>query len=328
MDPYKARKAAKIIAIVVAIAMIVTSFSFVILVPAMFGMEGSVVYAEEARVKEGWAVDPEELEQFILYIQKNYKDEITYEELVSGAFSGVIDALGDPYSVYYKSPDESESFIESVSGEFSGVGVSLEDYHGQCRVVAPIAGTPAEKAGILSGDIIIKVDDIDVQSKSLDEIVSMMRGESGTNVSVTVKRGDKVLVFHMVRDAIKNVSVKYELLEDNIGYIQITSFDKDTHLEFKAARISLANKGARAFIIDLRNNPGGLINPAVDIANQLMPEGPITHFAQKGTIVETLYASGQVLLIVMLPFGFLKVFVIPISPVLDSFVNCTPSVEE
>ncbi|MGI6732381.1 MAG: S41 family peptidase [Anaerovoracaceae bacterium] len=294
MDPYKARKAAKIIAIVVAIAMIVTSFSFVILVPAMFGMEGSVVYAEEARVKEGWAVDPEELEQFILYIQKNYKDEITYEELVSGAFSGVIDALGDPYSVYYKSPDESESFIESVSGEFSGVGVSLEDYHGQCRVVAPIAGTPAEKAGILSGDIIIKVDDIDVQSKSLDEIVSMMRGESGTNVSVTVKRGDKVLVFHMVRDAIKNVSVKYELLEDNIGYIQITSFDKDTHLEFKAARISLANKGARAFIIDLRNNPGGLINPAVDIANQLMPEGPITHFAQKGTIVETLYASGQV----------------------------------
>ena len=257
----------------------------------MFGMEGAVVYGAE--VQGEMNKDAEDLEQFIQYIQDNYKDEITYEKLVNGAYAGVIDSLGDPYSVYYESKAQSDEFMESVSGEFSGVGVSVENYNGQCRVVAPVSGTPAEKAGVLSGDIIIKVDETDITSKTLGEAVALMRGEAGTKVSITVDRAGQTLTFQMVREAIKNISVNFEMLKDNIGYIQITSFDNDTHVEFKIARISLVNKGAKAFIIDLRNNPGGLINPAADIANQLMDQGPITHFAQKGTIVETLSADGS-----------------------------------
>lgn len=291
MDPYKSRKVAKVIAIVIAIAMIITSFSFVLMVPAMFGMEGSVVYAA-ASDEEYLNQQTENLKQYIQYIQKNYKDDITYEDLINGAFQGVTDSLGDPYSVYYASSDEGESFIQTVTGEYSGIGVSIENYNGQCRVVTPMAGTPAEKSGIKSGDIITKIDNVSITSKTLDEAASMMRGQKGTKVSITVDRAGKTLSFNLTREHIKTVSVNSKMLEGNRGYIQITSFDNDTNIEFRLAKMALVNKGADSLIIDIRNNPGGLVSTATDIANQLMPEGPISYFEQKGKIVETFSADG------------------------------------
>lgn len=291
MDPRQARKIAKVIAIIVALAMIVTSFSFVMLIPGLFGMEGTVVYA--ASSDEDLDLQLENLKEYIEYIQKNYKDNVTYEQLVNGAFAGVIDSLGDPYSIYYGSSEEGENFIESVTGEFSGVGLSLENYNGRCRVVAPIPGTPADKSGIKSGDIVTKIDGIDISDKTLDEAVSMMRGEEGTKVTLVIDRGGQTLSFTLTRAKIKNISVNSGMLDGNIGYIQLTSFDNDTHAEFRLARTALVNKGAKALILDLRNNPGGLVNTALDIADQLMPEGPITHFEQKGKIVETYSAEGD-----------------------------------
>ncbi|HWQ77669.1 MAG TPA: S41 family peptidase, partial [Anaerovoracaceae bacterium] len=291
MDPRQARKIAKVIAIIVAFVMIVTSFSFVMLIPGLFGMEGAVVYAASSDTDLDQQL--ENLKEYIEYIQKNYKDDVTYEQLVDGAFAGVVDSLGDPYSVYYGSSLEGENFIESVTGEFSGVGLSLEDYNGQCRVVAPIPNTPADKSGIKSGDIVKKIDGIDITKKTLDEAVSMMRGEEGTKVTLQIDRDGKTLSFTLTREKIKNVSVNSRMLDDNIGYIQITSFDNDSHVEFRLAKVALVNKGAKALILDLRNNPGGLVNTALDIANQLMPEGPITHFEQKGKIVETYSADGN-----------------------------------
>lgn len=292
MNPHKTRKIAKIIAIIIAVAMIVTSFSFILFIPAMFGMEGSVVYASSAEDNSYLSQQLKNLEQYIKYIQKYYKDDITYEKLINGAFNGITEALDDPYSVYYEKQEEGDSFIESVSGEFSGVGVSMESYFGQCRVVTPIAGTPAEKAGIKSGDIITKVDDVDVTSKTLEEVVALMRGAAGTKVNLTIDREGQALNFSIIRETIKNKSVNYKILENSIGYIQITSFDNDTNDEFRMARIALVNKGADSLILDVRNNPGGLINTATDIANQLMPKGPITHFEQKGKITETISATG------------------------------------
>lgn len=291
MDPYKTRKIAKVIAIVLALAMIITSFSFVMLVPGLFGMEGSVVYAATSD-EENLDQQLVNLKEYMKYIHDNYKDTVDYNLLVSGAFEGVINSLGDPYSVYYGASGEGENFVESVTGEYSGVGLSVENYEGKCRVVAPLNGTPAEKSGIKSGDIITKVDGVDVTSKTLNETVTLMRGEEGTKVTLTIDRNGQVLTFTLTREKIKNVSVNYKVLDGKIGYLQITSFDNDSNQEFAAALTALKAQGIKSLIIDERNNPGGLVSTAMDIANQLMPKGPISHFMQKGTIVETYSADG------------------------------------
>jgi len=287
----RTRRIAKIIALIIALAMIVTSFSFVLMIPGVFGMKGSVVYAASADA--GLDREMENLKQYIKYIRDNYKDDVSYDQLIQGAYSGVIDSLGDPYSVYYGASGEGETFVETVTGEYSGIGLSVENYNGKCRVVAPIPGTPAEKSGIKSGDIVIKIDGVDISDKTLDEAVSMMRGEAGTRVTVTVDRSGQTLSFNLIREKIKNVSVNSRMLEGKIGYIQLTSFDNDSNVEFRKAKIALINKGAKSLILDLRNNPGGLVNTALDIANQLMPKGPITHFEQKGRIMETYSADGN-----------------------------------
>jgi carboxyl-terminal processing protease len=291
MDPRSARKIAKVIAIIVALAMIVTSFSFVMLIPGLFGQEGAVAYA--ASSDEHLDQRLANLKEYIEHIRKNYKDDVAYDQLLDGAFAGVMNALGDPYSIYYGSSQEGQDFVEAVAGEFSGVGLSIEDYNGLCRVVAPVPGTPADQSGIRSGDIVKKIDGIDIADKSLNEAVSMMRGEEGTPVALEIDRNGQTLNFTLTRELIKNVSVHSEMLDHNIGYIQISGFDSDSHVEFRLARTALVNKGAKALVLDLRNNPGGLINTALDIANQMMAEGPITHFEQQGEIVETYSAQGD-----------------------------------
>lgn len=289
MNPNTVRKVAKIIAVVLVIAMVITSFSFVFFLSDNL----LVVYGAEKKDKPDWDKELVFFKNLMVDIKTNYKDDITYEDLFNGAYHGIFEALGDPYSVYYESTEESDSFIESVSGEFSGVGVSLENQDGKCRVISPIPGTPAEKAGILSGDIIIKVDETDISGMSLNDAVSMIKGEPGTSVTLTINRSGTILVFELVREVIKTASVNYKLLEDGIGYIQIAQFDNDAHIEFRNAKLKLIAQGVKAFIVDIRNNPGGYTQAAVDIAEQLMPEGPVTHFEQKGKIVETVSASGE-----------------------------------
>ena len=291
MDPIKTRKIAKVIALIVALAMIITSFSFVMFLPGLFGASGSVVYA--AANEEDLDQQLENLKEYIEYIEENFKDDISYEQLVNGAFEGVTYSLNDPYSVYYETNGQAESFVESVAGEYSGVGLSIENYDGQCRVVAPISGTPAEKSGIKTGDIIIKIDGVDISSKTVDEAAAMMRGEAGTKVTLTISRNSQVLNFPLTRAVIKTVSVYYKMLDGKIGYIQITGFDNDSHEEFAKALAELKKQGIKSLIIDERNNPGGLVNVALSIANQLMPEGPMMHYEHRGEIRKTYYADGS-----------------------------------
>ena len=289
MNPYKARKIAKVVAFIVVLAMLVTSFSFVLYLPGLFGSNG-VAYA--ATSDEDLDKQLAELKEYIKFIKQNYKDDITYRELIEGAFQGIAYSLNDPYSIYYGASGAGESFVESVTGEYSGVGLSLENYNGKVRVVAPIPGTPAEKSGIKAGDIITKVDDKDVSTKTLDEVAKMMRGTEGTKVTLSVDRSGQTLSFTLTRAKIKNVSVYSKVLEDKIGYIQITSFDNDSNREFEIALDGLKQQGIKALVLDIRNNPGGLVNVAVDIANQLMAKGPITHFEKKGNVIETYSADG------------------------------------
>ncbi len=287
MNPKTTKVIAKTIAILLVVALVVTSFSFVF----FWGATPLVVYASQEKEPD-WNRELLLIKELIMETKVGYKDDIPYEDLINGAYEGIIDTLGDPYSVFYISDSESRDFVESVSGEFYGVGVSLEQVGGLCKVVAPISGGPAEDSGVLSGDVVTEVDGNDVSGMVLDEIVQRLRGEGGTKVTMTVLRGNKTLTFSLVREKIKLAAVSYELLPNDIGYIRISQFDSDVHLEFKNAKLKLRADGAESFIIDVRNNPGGYVGTAADIADQLMPAGPIMHFQHQGEISETLYASG------------------------------------
>lgn len=288
MSPKTTKRIAKFIAIILVGALVITSFGFVFsFADAPRASYGAVEKAPD------WDREFMLLQDLIIKTKEGYKDDIPYKLLIQGAYEGVVDALDDPYSLYYSTEDESREFEEAVSGEFSGVGISLEQIGGVCKVVAPVQGGPSEKAGVLSGDIVLKIDNIDVSDVSLSTIVSMLRGEVGTKVKLTVMRDGKEISFSLTRETIKLSSVSYELLADGIGYIKISQFDNDSHLEFKDARLKLTASGAKSFIVDLRNNPGGYVGTAADIAEQMMPKGPIVHFQNQGKIVETIYADGK-----------------------------------
>lgn len=285
MNRNTVRWIAKIIAWALAIALVVTSFTFMFSWgdegPAVYGAVSDSIYNENS------------IEELIRNIEKHYKDETDLKKILDGAYKGMLEALDDPYSVYYSSSDLSRGFEESVSGEFTGVGLSLESFFGMCRVVAPLPGTPADKAGISARDIITSIDGIDVSDLPLESVSSMLRGEEGTKVSVTVLRHNKRLSFNLIREKINTVSVHFDMLPQNTAYIRIDRFDRDSHTEFKNARLQLLSKGAKSFIVDVRDNPGGYVDVAAAIAEQMMPKGPIVHFERRGVVTETIEADGK-----------------------------------
>jgi len=294
MSHSTARKIAKIIAYIIIVTMILTSVSFVFLTTGQLSSYAATT--QPVAVTEGGTYIDSELDfmrQLLLDIKREYKDNVTYKQMIDGAFKGIFDSL-DPHSVYYATTEAKEDFLTSVDGEFSGVGVSLDASGGQCIIVAPISGTPAAKAGILSGDIIVEVDGKDVRMLTGDEIVALLRGTAGTKVVLGIERAgvSGVLLFNLTREIIKVKAVSGKMLEDGIGYIKIDSFDNDTDREFTAMKLQLITQGMTKIIIDLRNNPGGYITVAANIADQIMPKGTIVSFEQQGEVVDMISSSG------------------------------------
>ncbi|MEA4986974.1 MAG: S41 family peptidase [Anaerovorax sp.] len=295
MHAQKTKKIARFLALLVAVALILTSFSFVMFLPGLLGESEFAVYAADSESQSDAYLKSEftTMETLINTIHNNYKDEITYKKLLDGAYAGIFEALNDPYSVYFANGQEGEAFVESVNGAFSGIGVAVKDVNGKCNITQTFVGSPAEKAGIKAGDVVTAVDGVRVNGKSVDEVAALMRGEKGTKVTITVDRNGKSLSFSLVRDVIGSLCMTDKMLEGNIGYIRITSFDSDCHVEFQSALKRLLDAGANSLIIDVRNNPGGLIGPTAEIADQLMEEGPILHFKQKGEVIETIEATKE-----------------------------------
>ena len=287
MDHNTTRKIAKIIAIVTIIAMVVTSFSFVIL---LFG--DSTVYGAETNNQAYVNSELDFMKTLIEDIQGEYKDQVTYEQLVNGAFKGVFATL-DPFSVYYPTEQDKNDFLTNVNGEFSGVGLSLDILGDVCKVVAPISGGPAEKAGIKSGDVIVDINGRNVK-KIPNDIPNLLRGQAGSKVAIGVERPGHmgIIRFTITREVIKVNAVSSKMIDSEIGYIKIDSFDNDVDKEFTGAKLNLMSQGMKYLILDLRNNPGGFIVGATNIANQLIPSGPIISFEQQGKIIETVNSTG------------------------------------
>lgn len=206
-----------------------------------------------------------------------YDGEIDDDDLLEAAIKGMTDSLNDPYTVFMNQ-DEYKSFVEQSEGHFVGIGAQMAIKDNKITVVAPIEGSPAEKAGLKSGDIILKVDDTEITEPNLDKTVSMIKGEQGKPVTLTVERDGSKQEITIVRDEIKMISVKGELIDGNIGYIQISSFDENVADEFKEKIIELKSKGMAGMILDLRGNPGGFLGEAVKVASQFIPKGEVVTY--------------------------------------------------
>lgn len=203
-----------------------------------------------------------------------YDGEIDDEDLLEAAIKGMTDSLNDPYTVFMNE-EEYKSFVEQSEGHFVGIGAQLGIKDDKITVVAPIEGSPAEKAGLKSGDVILKVDDVEITEPNLDETVSMIRGEQGKTVVLTVERNGSTQEISIIRDEIEMVSVKGEIIDGNIGYIEISSFDENVSEEFKSKITELKSQGMEGMILDLRGNPGGFLNEAVKVASQFIPKGEV-----------------------------------------------------
>ena len=232
-------------------------------------------------------------------INKEYVDEINQSESMDSAINGLLQSL-DPYSSYM-SPEIFEEMQTETSGEFGGLGIEVSMEAGVVKVITPIDDTPASKAGIKAGDYIVKINDVQVQGKSLSEAVDLMRGPVGSGIELTVRRrgAKKALTFNVVREIIEVQSVKSELLENNIGYLRLTSFNDNSSQQIKKQIKKLKkNKNLNSYILDLRNNPGGLLSQAIKISDFFLENGEIVStksrkksenrkwFAKKGDILD------------------------------------------
>ena len=243
-------------------------------------------------------------------INKEYVDEINQSESMDAAIDGLLQSL-DPYSAYM-SPEIFNEMQTETSGEFGGLGIEVNMESGVVKVISPIDDTPASRAGIKAGDYIIKIDDIQVQGKSLSEAVDLMRGPVGSSIILTVRRigQKKALTFEIVREIIQIKSVKADLLKNNVGYLRLTSFNENSGDQIREQiREFEKNENINSYILDLRNNPGGLLSQAIRISDFFLDNGEIVStksrkasenrkwFAKKGDLI------GGKTLVVLINYG-------------------------
>ena len=232
-------------------------------------------------------------------INKEYVDEIDPAKSMDSAINGLLQSL-DPYSAYM-SPESFKNMQTDTKGEFGGLGIEVGMEAGVVKIISPIDNTPASKAGLKAGDYIVKINNIQVQGKSLTEAVDLMRGPVGSSIEITVRRRGikKALIFNITRKIIEVQSVKLKLIDNNTAYIRLTSFNDNSSEQIKEKIKGLSkNKNIKGFILDLRNNPGGLLSQAIKIADFFLENGEIVStksrkisenrkwFAKKGDLIQ------------------------------------------
>ncbi|TSI02605.1 S41 family peptidase [Lysinibacillus sp. BW-2-10] len=227
-------------------------------------------------------------------LKEKYYIEIDDSEVITGAINGMFDALEDPYSDYMDEV-EAEQFNTDLSSSFQGIGAEIQERNGNIVVVSPIRNSPAEKAGLLPEDVILTVDGKSIQGMSASEAVLLIRGEKGTPVALTIQRGanDDIIEVTIIRDDIPIETVYGEMGEDKIAHIQITSFSEKTYDELLTILNQYEKDGMKSIVLDVRQNPGGFLTSAIDIANLFIDEGkPIVQVQERNGPPQAMLAEG------------------------------------
>ena len=259
-------------------------------VKAVLNMTGQLLIIGEAgasTVKNDALLDEEVIEkidEIYSYMNIYYYGDFEKEDIYNSIYSGVMESLEDPYSVYY-TPEEYEDMQVSTSGTYYGIGagVSQDLTTMEVTISKVYSGTPSEEAGLKNGDMILSVEGIDATSVEVSELVQHIRGEEGTTVHMVIYRPstNETLEFDVERRHVELPSIEGELLEDCIGYIQITEFQKQTDEQFADMVKQLQTQGAKGLIIDVRANPGGLLTTVVNLLDQVLPEGLLVYVEDK-----------------------------------------------
>lgn len=230
-------------------------------------------YEKYQRLKENYG----ELDELQQLIENRYYEPVDKEKLLEGMYKGLFAGIGDPYSAYLTKKEYDDLMI-ATSGEYEGIGVTIApDKDGYINVVAPIDDTPAFKAGIKSEDKIIAVDGVEYKGENIDAAATAMKGKEGTTVDISLLRGDEVKELTITRAKITMNTVKSEIINEKLGYIRISAFEKHTADDFQKALKDMEVNRVEGLIIDLRGNPGGLVDVSIKIADALLPEGIITY---------------------------------------------------
>lgn len=223
-----------------------------------------------------------------------YEDEVDRDDLINGIYSGYAAALGDPYTEYYDE-EETKDLYESTSGEFSGIGATMsKGVDSEDITVSNVyKDSPAEKAGMREGDILLQVDDHMVSGQDLETVVSWIKGEQGTDVTIRVLRDGEEVELTATRDVIEVQTVEYAMKDSKTGYIAVSEFDSVTYDQFKEAMDDLEARGMQGLVIDLRGNPGGNLTTVTDMLKLLLPEGTIVSIKDKYGNTEEITCDGE-----------------------------------
>ncbi|MFO7820017.1 MAG: S41 family peptidase [Halanaerobacter sp.] len=256
-------------------------------------------------IHNGYANDSSEVSQeehagkfqklFVIFdiIEQSYVEDKDTDTLVTGAIDGMLNALDDPYTVYLPQK-EYEGMKEDFEGKYGGIGIMITLRDGRITIVSPFKGTPGSEAGLEAGDIIHKIEGQKTKGMKLNQAVDIMRGEPGTDVTLTIKRGSnknivdpddedyKTMELDITRAEIEVPYVTSELKEDNVGYIELTRFIEDSGQKVEDAIAEMEQEGAEAFVLDLRNNPGGLLQEASKVASNFVEQGPVVYVKERG----------------------------------------------
>lgn len=220
-------------------------------------------------------------------IKSRYVEEVPMDTLMTGAIKGMVGSLGDPHSIYMD-PKTYKEFMIETEGSFGGVGIVVGVKEKILTVVSPIEGTPGDKAGIKSGDQILKIDGLDTKDMALDEAVNKIRGPEGSQVTLTIRRGsEQAKDYTLTRSNIQIKTISGKMLPGNIGYIRLSMFNENTGADFIKQYQELESAGMKAVILDLRDNPGGLLEESVKVAGKFVPQGPVVSVVMRDGHRET-----------------------------------------